>query len=167
MNIKLYGATEQKKLATYPDRIAKAQALQSAIPNIQELNLDDTQKLKDRMQRYGKELLAYQVSMEAALRCYKSIISDGNTDCDKMEKVIQDAPKNTDPSRLFSLTTSIVQTKQQLVFIEQQCISLSNQIESVKAARAAISASIEQNKLANLAEMLLAIKKRDIEIHQK
>jgi TPP-dependent 2-oxoacid decarboxylase len=147
--------------------MAKKKDKPQVINNIQELNLDDTQKLKDRMQRYGKELLAYQVSMEAALRCYKSIISDGNTDCDKMEKVIQDAPKNTDPSRLFSLTTSIVQTKQQLVFIEQQCISLSNQIESVKAARAAISASIEQNKLANLAEMLLAIKKRDIEIHQK
>ena len=82
-----------------------------------------------------------------------------------MEIVIQKAPKDVDQGRLFSLTTSIVQAKQQLVFIEQQCESLNAQIESVKTAKAAIATALEQKQLANLAELLLALKQRDTEIH--
>ena len=165
MHVKPYGAAGQAKLAKYPDRIRQIQKLQEAIPNIQDLNLDETQDLQDRLKRYRKELSAYQVSMEAVVGCYNSLIEEAKADCDKMEIVIQKAPKDVDQGRLFSLTTSIVQTKQQLVFIEQQCESLNAQIESVKTAKAAIATALEQKQLANLAELLLALKQRDTEIH--
>ena len=59
MDLKLYGAAWQKKLAQYPNRIMQAQKLQSAIPNIQDLNLDETSDIQDRLKRYHKELSAY------------------------------------------------------------------------------------------------------------
>ncbi len=165
MHVKPYGSAGQAKLAKYPDRIRQIQKLQEAIPNIQDLNLDETRDLQDRLRRYRKELSAYQVSMEATMGCYKKLIDEANADCDKMERLIQTAPKDVAPDRLFSLTTSIVQTKQQLVFIEHQCETLKSQIEGVKTARAAIKVALEQNQLSNLAEMLLALKQRDTEIH--
>ena len=166
MNLKLYGDAGQKKLAEYPDRIAKIQAMQSAIPSISELNLNETLKLRDRMQRYRMELTSYQVSMEVVLARYRLIMSEAEKDCQKMERTILSAPKDVDERRRFSLKTSIAQTEQQMIFVKQQCDSLSTQIENVKTAKKAISVALEQNKLANLADTLQAIKQYDEEIRK-
>ncbi|MBR0134263.1 hypothetical protein IJM16_03285 [Candidatus Saccharibacteria bacterium] len=159
MNIKPYGYAEQKKLAKYPDRIAHIQECQEAIPNIQDLNLDETQDLQDRLKRYHKELRTYEMSLNAIVGFYRAIIEEAATDCAAIQVLIDNAPADVKKERLLSLKTSKVQTEQQMVFVKQQCKSLSAHIESVKHAKRAVVAALKQNRLVNLSELLKALDK--------
>lgn len=164
MNVKLYGAAGQKKLAEYPTRIMQAQKLQDDIPKIEELNLDETGNSHERLKRFYKELCAYEVAMRAVASCYRSIIQEATEDCAKLENLAMNAPPGTKEERKFSLTTSIVQTRQQIVFAEQQCTSLEEQVLNIEATKAALKMAITQNELANLAPLCAQLKQRDTEI---
>ncbi len=164
MDLKVFGAAGQKKLAQYPSRIMQAQKLQDDIPNINELNLDDTTNILDRLRRFLSELRAYEVSLRAAASTYRRIVNDANEDCEKFELQIMDAPKNITEDRKYSLMTSIVQTKQQMVFVEQQCKMLEEQVQTVQETKAAIRLAITQNQLANLAPLIAQLKRRDTDI---
>ena len=164
MDLKLYGAAEQKKLARYPARIMEAQKFQETIPKIGDLNLAQTADMEARMKRFLKELDFYKVVMRAAISRYKSIVEEANADCDKLEQITIDAPKGVKEDRKFSLKTSIVQTRQQVLFVEQQCKSLEEQIANVNTAEAAIRAALTQINLANLVSLLADLKLRDTEI---
>ena len=161
---KVYGAAGQKKLAQYPERFMQAQQLQDTIPNIQDLNLDETGDLQSRLKRFYSELKAYEVSMRAVIGSYQSLIEEAERDCNKMEEVAMNTPPTAKPDRKFSLTTSIVQTRQQILFAKQQCELLNQQIENIVALKAEIKLAIAQNGLANLMPLLVQLKNQDAEI---
>lgn len=164
MDLKVFGAAGQKKLAQYPSRIMQAQKLQDDIPNIEELRLDDTTDIVSRLKRYHKELCAYEVSLRAAASTYRRIVNEAYEDCDKFDQLIMNAPKNVTEDRKYSLMTSVVQTRQQMVFMEQQCKMLEEQVQTVQSAKEALRVSIAQNQLANLAPLIAQLKRRDTEI---
>ena len=166
MDLKVFGAAGQKKLAQYPDRIMQAQRLQDAIPKIEDLNLDDTRDIYNRLKRYHKELCAYQIAMRSVASSYRRIVEEARADCDKLEQQIMNAPKNITQERKFSLTTSIIQTKQQMLFVEQQCNMLEEQVQTVETTKAAVKVAITQNQLANLAPLIAQLKRKDAEIRE-
>ena len=166
MDLKVFGAAGQKKLAQYPDRIMQVQQLQDAIPQIEDLNLEETEDIFNRLKRYYKELCAYEVSMRSVISSYQRIINEANKDCDKFEHQIMNAPKDIKEDRKFSLMTSVAQTKQQILFVEQQCKMLEEQIQTVETTKAAVRLGITQNRLANLAPLIALVKRKDTEIRE-
>ena len=166
MDLKVFGAAGQKKLAQYPDRIMQVQQLQDAIPQIEDLNLEETDDIFNRLKRYYKELCAYEVSMRSVISSYQRIINEANKDCDKFEHQIMNAPKDVKEDRKFSLMTSVAQTKQQILFVEQQCKMLEEQIQTIETTKAAVRLGITQNQLANLAPLITLVKRKDTEIRE-
>ena len=164
MDFKLFGSKEQEKLAEYPERIMRAQKFQGTIPSIEDLNLVQSDDVRNQIRHYLRELSAYEIAIRATAGYYEKIVTDANEDCDKLEKLVMNAPKEVSSGRKFSLTTSIVQTKQQILFVEQQCKSLKMQIETIKETEAALRLAIAQNNYANLAELCRQLKHQDDEI---
>ena len=164
MDIKLFGAKEQKKLATYPERIMRTQKFQEAIPSIEELTIVRGDDVRDQMRYFLRELSAYKIAISAAAGYFEKIVDDATADCDKLEKLVMNAPHTITNERKFSLTTSIVQTKQQILFVEQQCKALRAQLKTINETEAAMRLAITQNNLANLAELCRQLKQQDEEI---